>query len=192
MRRRTLLLAALASLLTGCLANDTAAPRARVSQGVSLELPPPAAFGQSLRAVQFVLARHGGESVAFEAHLEITDRRLTMIGLDAAGRRIVTIDWNGMTLAQSASRLPAQVRPENLLADLMLAYFPLRHLKLEADAGLAAELLDSPGRRVLLVNGRERMLISFPAQGERWDGKVLVENRSFGYEIEIHSSLVRP
>ncbi|MCW5730374.1 MAG: DUF3261 domain-containing protein [Alphaproteobacteria bacterium] len=192
MRRRTILLGALALPLAGCLGAEPERPRATIAPGVRLVLPSPDALGRSLRAVQIVVARHGPESLALETHVEIGAGRFGVIGLDAAGRRLVSIEWDGQDLAARAERLPAELRPENLLADMMLVYFPITSLWIEADAGRPARLTETPGRRALVSEGRERIVLSYPATGERWNGKALVENRGFGYEVEIHSSLVQP
>ena len=168
----TLLLALLASCST-----PPAPPEGSVmvAPGVTLDLPPPAALGREIEAVQLVTARHGSEVFSFEGHLSVTRDRVLLAGTDGFGQRLMRIEWDGRHLtAEKASFLPAGLHPETVLADVMLIYWP--------------ENIIRP--RISGASLEGRVEIDRPA--DPWNGTAHLVNHAWGYEIEARSSQVSP
>jgi hypothetical protein len=155
-----------------------------VAPGITLALPMPAELGQGVEAVQLVTARRGGESFVFECRLSVDSQRLLLVGSDSMGRRAMTVRWgqDGITVEQ-AEWLPSSVRPENILADIILLHWPEESVR----RGLAgATLTQTPqGRRI-----GEAIAISW--QADPWNGLSRLVNTAWGYEIEVRSVRVGP
>src|SRR5579859_1522486 len=96
-----------------------------VAPGALFALPPPAALGRDIEAVQMVTARHGAQSFTFEGHLSVTPERVLLAGTDGFGQRLMDLRWDGKTMtADKASWLPETLQPDYVLADVMLIYWP--------------------------------------------------------------------
>ena len=138
-----------------------------VAPGIQFALPAPAALGREVEAVQLVSARHGTDSFTFEGHLSVTRERVLLAGTDGFGQRLMQITWDGNTItAQKAPFLPDGLRPENVLADVMMIYWPETQV---------------PGDLVVI----ER-------DDDPWRGHARLTNRAWDYEIDVQSSVVAP
>ena len=129
----------------------------------------------------------------FEAHLSVSPERLTLIGLDPFGRRALTLTMTdaGMTV-DKASWLPQGLRPENILADVAIVYWPEDAVR----RGLARTdaVLTSDGRgRSIIAGGREVVRVNYgPRHGDSWAGAVHYRNSAFGYELDLRSAVEAP
>jgi hypothetical protein len=163
-------------LLSACATPPAPPPDAvMVAPGALLTLPAPAALGREIEAVQMVSAHHGGEDFTFEGHLSVTRERVLLAGTDGFGQRLMEIRWDGKAvIAQKAAFLPDALRPENILADVMMIYWP--------DAAIQAGLHGAPlGGRVAIERDRDP-----------WNGHAHLANRAWDYEIDVRSSVVSP
>jgi hypothetical protein len=155
-----------------------------VAPGITLALPAPGELGHGVDAVQLVTARRGGESFVFECRLSVDGQRLLLAGSDSMGRRAMTVRWSqdGITV-ERADWLPTSVRPENILADMVLLYWPEEVVR----RGLSGAALTqtSQGRAI-----GEAIAISW--QGDPWNGLSRLVNTAWGYEIEVRSVRVSP
>jgi len=185
----------LAVAMAGCLsappAADGAAPQVAIAPDTRLVLPRPE-LGRSVEAVQQVTARRDGSVYVFEVRLQATPDRVQLAGIDPAGRRAMTIDWSGGHLAvERAAWLPDGVRPENVLADLVLAFWPeevLRQALRDTGASLTADIAG----RAVWRNGRELVTVRYGNRADPWSGMTQLRNLAWNYEIEIHSQRVTP
>ena len=175
-------------LLLALAACSSAAPpvadRVIVAPGITLALPAPAELGRAEDAVQLVTARRGGDSFVFECRLSVDGERLLLVGSDSMGRRAMAVRWSkdGMTV-ERADWLPDTLRPENILADIMLLYWPEAAVR----RGLSGAVLSqtSQGRSI-----GESIAISW--QGDPWNGSSRLVNTPWGYEIEVRSARLSP
>ncbi len=191
MRRRTLILALpLAACAAPALAPGEAVP---IAAGVALRVPHPALLGQTITVEQRVLAGFPGGGLGFETLLALSPRGLQMVALDGMGRRAMTIDWRGKEPAiEAAPWLPALFRPENLLADLALIYWPTALLE-PALRQAGVRLEEAPGLRRILSGDVEIAQAAYQGpggQGQRWQGRVLFRNRAFSYSLDISSAVI--
>ncbi|WP_178130359.1 DUF3261 domain-containing protein [Reyranella sp. CPCC 100927] len=164
-----------------------------VSPGVIMTLPGPADLGRSVDVAQMIIARYGERSVTFESRLSVTPQRVLMVSTDSAGRRAMTIEWSARGIeADIAPWVPRQLRPVNVLADLVFLYWPETVLR-AAFSGSPVTLMVSPGRRALYQEGRE--LIWAEHTLERlagWPRSSHYRNLAWGYELMIKSAEVTP
>jgi hypothetical protein len=168
-------------------------PVAFIAPELPFALPSPRELGHSVNAVQLVTAHYRGDVQMFEAHLSVSPERLTLIGLDPFGRRALTLTLtdSGMVV-DKASWFPQRLRPENILADVAIVYWPedaVRRSLARTDAVLTS---DARGRSII-ADGREVVRVDYgEKQGDAWAGAAHYRNDAFGYELDLRSSVDVP
>ena len=196
MPRRPTIVICLALALTAC-AHQGSEPSGRIvhiSPDLTLTLPRPSDLSQSVEASQMVTARYGDQSFAFEGHISATPERFLMVGLDSLGRRTITITWTDAAITyEAAPWLPAQLRPENVLADMVLLYWPELSVR-SALAPSGGAVTVSPGRRRISRNDQTIVMIEYePAEdGSSWSGRLRYRNLAFNYELDVMSIRAHP
>lgn len=186
LRRRALLLASLA----GCTAPEAPAGSVQIAPGASFWLPGAGELGRSIEAAQMVRANYRGRDIGFEGQMSVTPKRLLLACVDLLGRPGMTVRWERPRVsAQVADWFPASLRPENMLADIMLIYWPLASVR----RGLTGSLLavaDEANRRVVL-NGQQTVIQIDYRSDDPWNGTAVYTSVLWGYTLEIQSVEVR-
>lgn len=172
-------------ILAACAGEGPVVPdRVTIAPGITLILPEPGDLGRSVEVLQLVTARHGSDSFVFEGRLSIGPDRLLLAGSDAMGRRAMTVSWTrGHVAVERASWLPETLRPENVLADIVLLYWPeavVRRALRGAELTQTAE-----GRRI-----GDAITISW--RGEPWRGEAQLRNLAWDYALDIRSAELGP
>jgi Protein of unknown function (DUF3261) len=184
-------------LLTSCALAACAAPppepAAYIAPELRFTLPSPRELGHSIDAVQLVTAHYRGDVQMFEAHLSVSPERLTLIGLDPFGRRALTVTMTDAGIdVDKAAWFPKALRPENILADIAIVYWPedaVRHGLAQTDAVLRC---DAKGRSII-ADGHEVVRVDYAAtDGDAWAGAAHYRNAAFGYELDLRSSRDSP
>ena len=188
---RTLVVILFAIILNACAQHSTDQPgrSIHISPDLTLILPRPSELAQSVEATQLVTARYGAQSYAFEGHISATPERFLMVGLDSLGRRSMTITWTEAAITyEAAPWLPPQLRPENVLADMVLLYWPDISVQraLESSGG---SVISTPGSRTITKNGKPIVLIEYDlaTDGSFWSGRLSYRNLAFKYDLEVLS-----
>jgi predicted exporter len=180
------LLAGLLLGVTACAAPpppSSASPdRVMIAPGITLTLPTPGDLGRSLEVVQMVTARHQGDTFVFEGRLSVGPDRLLLVGTDPMGRRAMTVTWSGGRIEiDRASWLPDTLRPENILADIVVLYWPEAVVRAALDGAA-------------LVQGAETRTvgeaITVTWRGDPWTGLARLRNQPWDYELEVRSMVV--
>jgi hypothetical protein len=159
--------------------------------GIEVVLPPSPELGRHVEAAQTIIAEFTGKRQMFEARISAAPGRFAMAAVDALGRRALTIEWTAAGVnATAAPWLPKGMRVRNLLADMMLIYWPedaVRTLLWRSEARLDA---DRTQRR--LSRGSDEVIrIEYAPSAERpWSGTTRFINRAWGYAITVHSAEV--
>jgi uncharacterized protein DUF3261 len=186
----------LALMLAAC-ATHPAAPSAnavQIAPNLTLAMPRPGDLGRSFEVAQLVTAHYGDQAYVFEGHLSAKPERFLMIGLDTTGRRALTITWTdaGITY-EAAPWVPAELRPENILADLVLLYFPDAVIG-QALAASGGTVATSPSRRSIVADGKEIVIAEYQptVPGEPWSGRQHYRNLAWGYELDIQTAEPSP
>ncbi len=152
-------------------------------------LPSPAELGRDLRVVHLVTARYGVRVMSFEGHIDVTHGRFRMAVLDPLGRKALTVDWTGTDIAYDAAPwFPDRLRPQNMLADLVLIYWPPEVLR-RALAPAHAEFEAAPDHRAVRRDGTEliRADITPGPGGDPDRARVQYRNAGFGYSLDIRA-----
>lgn len=175
----------LVGLLTACSLPSHSGGAVALAPQVSLRLPSSAQLGEVVEAVQLVTASHGGDSFTFEGRLSVTSAGLILVTTDGMGRRAMTIRWsNGSLEVDKASWLPASLPPPaNMLADIMLMYWPVEVLRTHVDGAL----VEAEGTsRSLRRDGA--VMVEISGAADPWNGSVTLHNRVWEYRIQVASS----
>ena len=166
----------------------------RIAPDLVLTLPSPAALGRRFDAAQLVVARYGGETYAFEARIAVTPDRFRLVCIDPLGRKAMSIDWTDAGIAtDKAPWLPGGLSPENMLADIVLLYWPETVVR-QALAQAGGTLADDAQGRSVRQSGVEIARADYQASaaGDRWNGWVTYRNIAWGYSLDIQSRIVAP
>lgn len=153
-------------------------------------LPPPSALGRDLRAVHLVTARYGDRVISFEGHIDVTAGRFLLAVLDPLGRKALTVDWTDAALVSTAAPwFPDGLRPQNILADLVLIYWPpdvLRRALAPAHAGFEV----TPDHRAVVRGGADVIRADFGSGpgGGPVGTRVQYRNPGFGYSLDIQAA----
>ncbi|MBE0531779.1 MAG: DUF3261 domain-containing protein [Rhodospirillales bacterium] len=157
-----------------------------MAPGVELELPPPSALKHRVEAAQLVTARYEGTSSVFEGRLSVAPDRLFLVCTDGLGRRAMTIAWDGARLeVERAPWLPEVLPPENVLADIMLLFWPEEGIR----RGLrGADIRVTPTSRSIRQGTTE--VISITHDADPWAGVATLVNHARRYDIKVQSQMV--
>lgn len=195
MRGRSVIFAALVSLLAACARQSSEAPAAvRIAPGLALSLPAPDALGRRVEASQMLTARYGDQSFLFEGHLSATPERFLMVGLDPMGRELLRITWTPAGVDyEAAPWVPSIMRPESILLDIVLLYWPDDVVRrMVTAAGGSVDI--TPRRRSFRTGGKEVMRADYQPDedGNPWSGRLHYSNLAWGYSLDIQTVETRP
>lgn len=184
-----------AVLLTACAAPVQSLDHVvRIAPGLDFTLPRPADLGRSLDAAQLVTARYGDRTVVFEAHISATPAKFLLVVVDPLGRRALSVTWDNAGITyEAAPWLPPAIRPRNMLADIVLLYWPESVVR-QALARSGGRLVVAPGSRSVSMAGQEVIHTDYwpAARNEAWTGESHYSNLPWGYDLEIQSVLSPP
>jgi hypothetical protein len=178
--------------LAGCthLATPPAPPPGQVTiaPGIVLSLPSPAALQREVEAQQLVTAHYGDSTFVFEARISVTPSRMLVVATDTLGRRAMTMTWTGAVLrSELAPWVPAELRPQNVLADIVLQHWPIGAVR--AALGPPA-MLQTPHRseRLVTLDGRAMIrLRRLTGAPDSWSGHWTYHHLAWGYSLDIRS-----
>ena len=183
-----------AALLAACAAPVPDLPPVPIAPHLAVALPSPAEAPPARQVVQLVTARYGARTIVFQAYLRPWDGAVRLTCLDSLGRVAMTVLWTAAGLAVHREPwVPAELKPENILADIVLIYWPEAVVR-SMLAGGGAVLRTGPDSRTVSQQGQDviRMTYHRPPAGSPWDGRVDYRNEAFGYTLDIQSRLEAP
>jgi hypothetical protein len=166
------------------------APRdneALLGPDTAFAIPPPAAIAQTVDVAQSIVAHFHGESYALDAQFHISPQEIDLVALDGMGRRALTATWkDGAMTYTAAPWLPPQMRPADILADILIVYAPDKTIA-AALATSGAALTTTDTARRISQGGHDVMTIEY-AGGAGWNRSAKLSNLAFGYEIDVQSA----
>ncbi|MGQ0586897.1 MAG: DUF3261 domain-containing protein [Gammaproteobacteria bacterium] len=178
MRARTAA-ALLALALAGCAAAPTG--------GRPPPAVPPILDGAALgarAANQVVRAAFQDRELTLQCAVQVDGRAVTVVGVDAMGRRAFTIGYDGARVAaESGPMVPEGFSPEYLLADVELALWPLEALQ----AGYAGTewSVREPYAGARRLYRRDRLVAEVHYTGDPWATRYWVANVERGYVLAV-------
>ena len=182
------------AILAACTAAPAPPPALRVvlAPDLAMTLPPPSELGRELHVAHLVTARYGDRVAGFEGHIDAASGHFRLAVLDPLGRKALVVDWTDADLAfDAAPWFPAGLRPQNMLADLVLIYWPPEVLQRALrPAGFTA----TAAQRSVTRDGQEIIRADFtPGPGADPIGaRVVFRNLAFGYSLDIRAAGLAP
>lgn len=194
---RTCIRACFAALLTavvvGCAATrDQPATSAGIGAGLQFVIPDPSELGQSVDVAQRITARYRDRTIVFEGRLTTSPEELRLVGIDAFGRRALSIVWDGDYFSfDSAPWVPDTLKPENILADIAIVYWPEEAVS-RGLAGSGATLHVDERERSISMRGIDIITVTYdhPNGEEAWASSAKYRNVALGYELDLRSVAV--
>jgi hypothetical protein len=191
MRRRIAVLAVFA--LAGC-ANPASEPGAIVvpiAPDLALAIPSPADLGHRVEAVQLVVAQHDDRTAAFEGRISAAPDHFDLVCVDSLGRKSMSIHWTpGHIQAEKAPWVPQDLQPENMLADIVMVYWPAPVVSRALAASGGTMAIDSRVRSIR-VHEAEAIHIDFLGD-DPWNGRATYRNLGWNYTLDIRSRVIGP
>jgi hypothetical protein len=149
----------------------------------------PASFGRTLSLQQQVHIAAAGHTVDLDAALDITARKVTLVGL-MLGQRVLTLTYSDGTICEwRHPKLPAEVHGADILTDLEVSLWPAETVR--AALPLGWTLTESANQRVLAQDSHPVELIAYDGP-IRWIGQLTLHNVRYDYQLVIHSALAAP
>ena len=162
----------------------------QIAPDVSLTMPSPSDLDRTVEATQLVTAHYGNQTFAFEAHINATPERFLLVGLDLMGRKLMTIDWTKDKISyETASWVPAQLHPENILADIVLLYWPDRAVN-NALAKSSGKLISNADHRTIMSGNKAIWQADYASKpkNDPWSGELHYRNLAWGYDFTVQST----
>lgn len=172
-------------------ANPSPKPIATLPITADLIIPlPPLTDMNGLREVtQLINVHYQLNRVVFEAHISITPEEFVMVGLDGFGRKAITIHWTkDGVIYEAAPFVPQQLRPENILADIVLLYLPKNSLQ-KLLAGSQLKLLTTANSRTIMQGDKKILEVHYKLNMKNnfWNGSLHYQHFIWGYDMDIKS-----
>jgi len=182
--------------LGGCAIAPPGAPPGEiiVAPGLSLVMPTVASLNRRIEVSQLVVARYGAQTVRFEGRISAGPDHFDLLCIDLLGREAVRIHWTGAGIvSHQATWVPEQLRPENMLADIVMLYWPAATVA-RALAAFGGVLAAEPGRRSVRLHDEEVIRADYqPLAGvDPWNGNAKLHNLAWNYELDIQSRVIGP
>lgn len=173
---------AFAAALAGCATTSIQQTEGQAGRtGIML---PPATLGESISLQQHLRVEQEGRSDEIDVALETDAQRLDLVGL-SMGHRVLSLHYDGKNLQSwRHAMLPAQVRAEDVIEDLQLAFWPLDVIRQALPSGWRVE--ESGLSRTFFSADRKVIEIVYSGQ-PRWIGIISLKNLHYNYHLTIQS-----
>lgn len=176
-----------ATLLTAC----AAVPPTPEASRNYLPILPPASLNAERSAEQVLHAAYGEREATLHCILDVSTERLRVIGLTALGQRVFTLEQDAQGVrVQRSPFAPGELQPQDILADIQLAYWPLATLR----AALPPDTRLTEPRSGLRRLYRNKRLVAevHSAADDPWNGRLWLVNLERGYSLDITSRTLPP
>jgi len=174
-------------ILTGCATQALVNQTVPLTPELTLTMPKFDELKRDVKVSQLVTAHYKDQVFTFEGHVSANKDRFLMIGLDGLGRRAISITWTKTGIKyDSASFVPAQLKPENILADIVILYWPESSVR--KAIGVNGKLVTGKNKRSIYVNNKEIIHAEYqPIGTDLWSGEVHYKNLQWNYSLDIQS-----
>jgi hypothetical protein len=163
------------------------APRTPVADTATLPLAKPATLGSSREITQILRGAFGPREVTLQCVVNATADNMTIVGVTPLGLRAFTIKYDGEHVdAQRAPQVPEFFKPEQLINDLQLVFWPLPALQ-KTLAGTEWRVTEPHVGTRRLHRGDRLIAEVHYADPDPWAGRVWIVHFDVPYTIGIES-----
>ncbi len=188
MGRKLLLSLALALALAACNGArpepGPAGPRANIARDITVELPVLPGYPEARTYSQVLRARYGWRSATLETVLSLGAEAVEIVLTVPGGPRVATVRWNeaGVSVDRTVFT-PPDLAPENMMADIFIAFWPERMVREILPEGVVLDVADD-GARTIRRGDAVILTISPDAENTQ---RLVVRNEGLNYELTIDS-----
>lgn len=188
MWRLPVVFAILAASLPACVTTSRVfhLDEVEIADAAVLQLPEREAMGDSLDATQLITGTYEEQTYTMQVQLEWRPGSMVFAAFNVWGTAAFSLTYDGDEVQiQGSPLLMRAVRPENVLADILLTYWEFSRLdsRLHGD-GLT--LVDTVDTRTISRNGTPIIVIGYGGES-RWEGSVRFEHLERQYVLEIQT-----
>lgn len=157
-------------------------PRANIARDVTITLPVEPGYPEAVTYTQVLRARYGWRSATLETVLSLSPEIAEIVLTVPGGPRVATVRWNneGVSVDRTVFT-PPDLAPENMMADIYIAYWPADLVRQMLPRGL---VLDLVGERTRIVRKDDRVILTIEAESET---RIVIRNAELNYELTIDS-----
>jgi hypothetical protein len=160
-----LLAGALALCLSGCQTMHDPSQSRQVSpvyltDTTAVQLLPPSASGGAFESYQQIEGSYRGQTYYLEAFVQSSGERFIMVAFNSFGTKVFEVEHTAGGVRFSASVSPGNMKPEYILADYQLCFFPFEAVRRNlAGAGLTFQEKKDGDVLVRTVSAEGRTII---------------------------------
>lgn len=141
-------------------------------------------LGPARRIVQQINAVWSDGQESLLAVLELDAGHIAMAGLSNDGLSLFNLTYDGNTVVSDKSPLlPESVKPEFILTDLQLVYWPIA--KLQKILPVKWRLEDVDKKRFLYVSDKKQVEVNYLSPDPVWPKVVELVNFQYNYRLHI-------
>lgn len=189
----------LSFILMGCASKPIKQPnQVEVAQETFVTLPQPAEYGSDLSLSQLISVEFQGTKQQLPVQLELTGNDLVLAGFASWGSRLLSLDYDGLTLdtyvmAGLADTLPP---PEQVLFNVMITLWPLDAWQSSLES-INWQLNEDGNHRILRDESGNIILdVGYDSITDKLSGDITLSSPHLGYIITIktfsHSQEAQP
>ena len=189
----------LSFILMGCASKPIKQPnQVEVAQETFITLPQPAEYGSDLSLSQLISVEFQGTKQQLPVQLELTGNDLVLAGFASWGSRLLSLDYDGLTLdtyvmAGLADTLPP---PEQVLFNVMITLWPLDAWQSSLES-ISWQLNEDGNHRILRDESGNIILdVGYDSITDKLSGDITLSSPHLGYIITIktfsHSQEAQP
>ncbi|WP_242504856.1 DUF3261 domain-containing protein [Aliivibrio finisterrensis] len=174
--------------LMGCVSKPIKQPnQVEVAQGTFVTLPQPDEYGSDLSLSQLISVEFQGSKQQLPVQLQLTGNDLALAGFASWGSRLLSLDYDGLTLdtyvmAGLADTLPP---PEQVLFNVMITLWPLEAWQSPLNS-IDWTLTENGNHRVLRDDvGNVVLDATYESISNKFSGDIILNSPNLGYVITI-------
>lgn len=172
-------------------ANGITFPETPIAPNLLMQRPSFLKLDAPVDVVQNVVATYGNRTFSFQGRISANEKGFKLVCFDPLGQKLLSVDWDDKGVVYSAaSWLPPTLKPENILADLILIYWPQNAL-LQSIAP-AGRVVDTNYKRRIYAGRHEAIKIDYIGAGQKdiWGSNVHYVHLDWGYSLNIESKRI--
>ncbi|WP_407331339.1 DUF3261 domain-containing protein [Enterovibrio sp. 27052020O] len=141
--------------LAGCAAVPEG-NQVEIAPNTFVSLPSPADFGGTANVSQLITANWNGETNTLPVQLQISEKRVVLVGFSSWGTRILTLSYSGNKIEEDTLAGLGAVLPDGrqVLLNIMLTLWPAETWKPELNA-IGWQMIERENHRTLLDRNGE-------------------------------------
>jgi len=185
------LIAILALFLTGCSHLKHAKPTSvYLAKDINFQLLDLWKVDHDITLNQIVVGTYEGKSYSMNVITQISKKKMTVIGLTPFGVRAFTLNYDGQNLDLKLSgfiKNAEEVKPEYILADMQLIYYPLADIRKNISGNISVKETNKKGLKRIFYHGKKPFIEINYSSDDVWKSEIIYKNLGQKYQYKIRN-----